>query len=161
MILWTLWMAWAGPADALIAPTLDTVDVGVARVEGLLTFAREAEAKLSDATSAFALAGCPSFSCSLVDGASWVATAQRHGASLRNAAQSARMDIQRARAAADAPTVRPLLDAARDARLARGEAEVAELVQRYLTRLAWYERFMAPWAQRHARAVAAACAESP
>lgn len=141
-------------AEGLGIPDLARLDRSLDRTEVLLLDARDAVATLGDAQSAFALEGCVRGACPEARAVALLRTAQTAGHRARDAVQSARAELARARRMADAPTVAPLLDGPRRHRLGQLGSRTDDASRTYAIRVAWYERYMAGWAWVHRRILA-------
>lgn len=157
-----LWMSLAlGQSEELLAPRLDTLEASMARTADLLDSARVFQEQLAMAQSLFVSEGCATGACPPERAAQLIVDAQYAGHSSRDLLQSARAELDRTLAIAEAATVRPLLDDARREaiELIRRRAEGA--VRAWLVRTAWYEERMAGWATRLRARVATTCAREP
>lgn len=158
MIAAVLWLGLAQASDdSLLAPTLADFDRSLARVERLVEEANTEAARLGQSQADWVAIGCMTGPCDAARAATVAVTVQEAGHRDRELIQGARAELTRLTRVADEPTVSPLVDAPRRARLERAQARATAAASTWSVRVAWYKRYIAPWVASHPAAVAAAC----
>ncbi|HMV67583.1 MAG TPA: hypothetical protein PKA64_12090 [Myxococcota bacterium] len=156
-----IWLALAAPSDELLAPRLDTLEARMARTVELLDAARVFQEELAMAQSMFVAENCPQGACPPERAAQLIVDAQHAGHASRDLLQSARAELDRMLAIAEAPTVVPLLDDARREAIELIQQRTQGAVRAWLVRTAWYEERMKAWAVKLKARVDATCAREP
>lgn len=158
MIAAVLWLGLGLAADdTLLAPTLADFDRSLARAERLIESSHDEGVRLGLAQSAWIDVGCLTGPCDPAQAAAVAVRVQEAGHRDRELIQGARAELLRLRRVSVEPTVAPLVDSNRRARMAAAQARASVAANTWAVRVAWYQRFIAPWVSGHADAVRAAC----
>ena len=162
MKIWLLALALAqGADDAMLAPTVETLDQSMNRIDRLLEAAREATARLARAQNAWVDARCMADRCHYDVGAKLIVEARAAGHDARNLVQGARAELTRAQRIATFAAVAPLSGPKRADRMRAIEADVGAAKRAWLIRTAWYARYMQPWSEWYRRRVSQTCLAKP
>ncbi len=158
MIAAVLWLGLGLAADdTLLAPTLADFDRSLARAERLIEASHDEGVRLGLAQSAWIDVGCLTGPCDPTRAAAVAVQVQEAGHHDRELIQGARAELLRLRRISVEQTVAPLVDSTRRARMAAVQARATVAANTWSVRVAWYQRFIAPWVAGHSSAVAAAC----
>jgi hypothetical protein len=147
MIAWLLVAALAD--DPLLVPMVADLDASLDRAETLMGTSRTHLGAMGEAQGEWVQAGCVSNACNWRVGRELVLQVRLSGHEARDAVQSVRMEVRRAREYALSYTVAPLLDETRRGRLQQVEVDADSLEREYQVRTAWYQQYMAGWAWRN------------
>lgn len=143
-----------------LAPSVLDLDASLDRLEQLTERAERTERSWA-ATERRFFDRCVMLRCASHLGARLVAQSRGEARELRAFAQSARAELGRARRMASVETVRPLVRGEREARMRTLDARARRAADRYVTRLAWHDRYVEAWAVYHPGPIArAVCAPS-
>lgn len=147
LLHYALTTARAAPSAAvLLAPTIADLDAAQTRLTQLLEAARAQEESVSALHTAWTRSA-PTHVDPCADTATlelgW--RAERFGSAWRDAAQSARVEAARVRGMVHAPTVAPLVDAERGARVSALLAEADSASRAMLEAGAWSASFVRPF----------------
>lgn len=136
-------LALAGPAE--IAPAAQELDASESRLEALLATSEGVGAATLRLQVAWTQAPAPKGGpCADHDRLSLGWRVERFGAAWREAVQALRVEGGRLDALRAAPTVAPLVDAARGARIAGARARVDAQVSAFLQASAWEVAYVRP-----------------
>lgn len=150
-MIWTLlWsLSWAMD-PALLTPSLESLDNSLDRVELLVIKAEPHLAAMGRAQGDWVSLRCLASACDWRTGQRLTLEVRAAGHEARDVVQSVRMEMKRAKSIAESETVKPLLDEVRLHRLQEVEGIAEDATHAYQARTAWYRRYMAGWAWRHA-----------
>lgn len=147
MIWWLLVMALAD--EPTLVPMVADLDASLDRAEELMSTSRVHLGEMGDAQGEWVQAACVANACNWRVGRKLVLRVRVAGHEARDAVQSVRMEVRRAREYALSYTVAPLLGETRRGRLQQVEVRADSLEREYQVRTAWYRQYMAGWAWRN------------